>query len=440
MDPEFLDSGKSFSSISNDCLKFWSKSRSFPNTAYSILPFHARSGSDKDLPTLIYRPYMATDNASVQASVDGVTCICQNPVKCAQLHRRFAALPKELGGRRAGFVRVPSEPKAVNTPPSAKSAAKRALKTRRRALTLKHLGVGPKGVAKDARYSRLHIHPSVLALCDTTSGDTIKLPDSIVDSLARKINDEFFSYTNNDRVVPSDPSSMYIPVPNYTLAAAESDLATLEASTVQATKRPKRARTTAATPGVHQSPSASSSSSSSSSLLGGTPQVSQSIHGGGDAPPSRSKRLREATELVRQNPEAAAQKIEALEERIDGLEEFARLYNEERKAHAEAKKRLAEFEASAEGEAAALLQLQLECAGLSRATLTNDEWHAKHPEAAPHLFGFGTWDYTVNYLLALFNDIDDPAKTPPPVDGVHRQRPMSPFEKCLLTKMRIHRG
>ena len=173
---------------------------------------------------------MATDNASVQASVGGLTCICQNPVKCAQLHRRFAALPKELGGRRAGFVRVPSEPKAVNTPPSAKSAAKRALKTRRRALTLKHLGVGPKGVAKDARYSRLHIHPSVLALCDTTSGDTIKLPDSIDASLARKINDEFFSYTNNDRVVPSDPSSMYIPVPNYTLAAAESDLATLEAS------------------------------------------------------------------------------------------------------------------------------------------------------------------------------------------------------------------
>ena len=383
---------------------------------------------------------MASDNASVQASICGHTCICQNPVKCAQLHRRFAALPKELGDRRAGFVRVPSEPKAVRNPPSAKSAAKRALKTRRRLLTLKHLGVGPNGVAKDARYSRVHIHPSVLALCDTTSGDTIKLPDSIDASLARKINNEYFSYTNNDRIVPSDASSMYLPVPNYTLAAAESDLAILEASAVQATKPPKRAKTTAVTSGVHQSSPASSSSASSSSLLAGTPHVPQSIQGGGDAPPSRSKRLREATELVRQNPEAAAQKIEALEERIDGLEEFARLYNEERKAHAEAKKKLAEFEASAEGRAAALLQLQLECAGLSRATLTNDEWHAKHPEAALHLFGFKTWDYTVNYLLALFGDIEDPAKTPPPAGGVYRQRPMSPFEKCLLTKMRIHRG
>jgi len=59
-------------------------------------------------------------------------------------------------------------------------------------------------------------------------------------------------------------------------------------------------------------------------------------------------------------------------------------------------------------------------------------WHEKHPDAATHLFGFKTWTETKLYIWALF-------LIEPPVSS-RTVSDMSDFEKCLITKMRIHRG
>ena len=109
------------------------------------------------------------------------------------------------------------------------------------------------------------------------------------------------------------------------------------------------------------------------------------------APSSGSKRLRAKVELIQKDPEAAARKLTAVEDLNDALneqiKELMMQRSEERKEHEEAKRRLAEYEASAAGKKGALLQLKLEEAGLSRATITSSEWHKANPDAANHLFG-----------------------------------------------------
>ena len=72
--------------------------------------------------------------------------------------------------------------------------------------------------------------------------------------------------------------------------------------------------------------------------------------------------------------------------------------------------------------------------GLSRATLTSNEWHEAHPTAASHLFGFDTWGETKTYIWCLF------LLDPPRALSSLVNTDMSAFEKCLITKMRIHRG
>ncbi len=70
--------------------------------------------------------------------------------------------------------------------------------------------------------------------------------------------------------------------------------------------------------------------------------------------------------------------------------------------------------------------------GLSRGTVQSDAWHAQHPTAATHLFGFKNWIETKLYIWALFLLF--------PPDSSRNVSDVSDFEKCLITKMRIHRG
>jgi hypothetical protein len=86
--------------------------------------------------------------------------------------------------------------------------------------------------------------------------------------------------------------------------------------------------------------------------------------------------------------------------------------------------------------------------GLSRTTLLSSKWHKKHPTAVNHLFGFKNWTELKLYVWALFL-LKPPKKESRKSgnEGVARKvqrrmsiSDMSDFERCLLTKMRIHRG
>ena len=75
-----------------------------------------------------------------------------------------------------------------------------------------------------------------------------------------------------------------------------------------------------------------------------------------------------------------------------------------------------------------------EHSGLTRYNLTNPEWHASHPSAAKHLFGFATWHETVMHVWALWPHLE------PPTTLCSPSSPITPFEKCLLTKVRFRRA
>ena len=75
--------------------------------------------------------------------------------------------------------------------------------------------------------------------------------------------------------------------------------------------------------------------------------------------------------------------------------------------------------------------------GLNRVTLSSDAWHARHPEAATHLFGFASWEETKDYLWVLWPELEPLVFS---IGEAIHNKPISPFEQCLLTKMRIRRG
>jgi hypothetical protein len=94
-------------------------------------------------------------------------------------------------------------------------------------------------------------------------------------------------------------------------------------------------------------------------------------------------------------------------------------------------------EQSGPGQAAKSVQEDLEAGGLSRATLCSDEWHRSHPKAARHLFGFGTWRETSAWLLLLWDELQ--LLTQERGSGLSDAH-VTPFEKCLLCEVRIHRA
>ncbi|EJK69230.1 hypothetical protein THAOC_09527 [Thalassiosira oceanica] len=74
----------------------------------------------------------------------------------------------------------------------------------------------------------------------------------------------------------------------------------------------------------------------------------------------------------------------------------------------------------------------LQC-GISRFTLTSPKWHRKHPTAARTLFGFSSYLETALYIHAL-HGLNAPLKRPAASSAI------TPFEWCLLAKMRMNCG
>jgi hypothetical protein len=74
--------------------------------------------------------------------------------------------------------------------------------------------------------------------------------------------------------------------------------------------------------------------------------------------------------------------------------------------------------------------------GLSRMSLSNDDWHAKHPKGALHLFGYKTWLECKLNLKERFPDLshDRPSMTRRKNGKLELDTPTE-FEKCLCMKM-----
>ena len=76
--------------------------------------------------------------------------------------------------------------------------------------------------------------------------------------------------------------------------------------------------------------------------------------------------------------------------------------------------------------------------GLCRYNLCSPDWHSANPGAAKELFGFHTWEETQYHIWAFWPNLRAPDRT------VGRSydpaSKLTPFEMCLVTKMRIHRS
>ena len=74
--------------------------------------------------------------------------------------------------------------------------------------------------------------------------------------------------------------------------------------------------------------------------------------------------------------------------------------------------------------------------GLSRMSLSNDDWHCKHPKGALHLFGYKTWLEAKLDLTARFPALvhDRPSMTRRKNGKLELDTPTE-FEKCLCMKM-----
>ena len=67
--------------------------------------------------------------------------------------------------------------------------------------------------------------------------------------------------------------------------------------------------------------------------------------------------------------------------------------------------------------------------------ICSDEWHKEHEHAASHLFGFGSWRETKNYMWAFW-----PELVPPTQNELECGHAVSEYEMCLMTKMRFRRA
>lgn len=71
--------------------------------------------------------------------------------------------------------------------------------------------------------------------------------------------------------------------------------------------------------------------------------------------------------------------------------------------------------------------------GLSRENVTSKEWHAKHENAAPFLFGFKSFGETIAYICRVFfTDVE--------YKFGKGKDPLTDFEQCLVYMLKVCRG
>ena len=364
-------------------------------------------------------------------------CICQDPGRCRRLANRYAALGDVS---RLAYFTIPTEPKPeedLKVKRKAGPAAKAARTSKLREVILRHLGgkarsrfsdLGATGARKDdLRWSAVHLHPLVLQACPKPG----ELPFSISSSIAEAVNDKGFSFTDADRFgkgcfINGVADGSYAPAPNFSFDAAEVELSVRERAFLLTS--PSAAPSSVSSSASSSVPFSSSSSSSTASA-------------------SKRQRTSPSEKLaVSVGAEALAARVTLLDQKVEDL---LRQLNAEKAGRVQAEDdRDASIAAAHQIAAKEFDDMLVAEGGLSRSTFLSSQWHEAHPNAASHLFGFKSWTETKVYLWALFL-VKPPTKARAKGSlgpkAIKRQRrrsstDMGDFERCLLTKMRIHRG
>ena len=339
-------------------------------------------------------------------------CVCGDD-SCADLMREVAA----LNGPLVGYFSVPSLPKAEvkrKRRPTAEFAA--AAKAKQREAAFRHLKVGPndRGAILVSFVASIHYPPAVLDLCTIRESGQPQLPETVSLALGQNLNkDCVVSYTDRDRVLlRAGDLGDFVPAPNYVLSRARSDLQRLKAlQLIQVGLGGSGGK------GARRSgEGAASASCGAAGML--------------VSPPPRLQERREAAG-AKASPDDMGRRVAALLELV-AKQEKALVLAHGRAVAAEQRAKDAEQDKDAQVEKD-IDPWWVEEGGMSRGTLCDDQWHAGHPKAANHLFGFRDWKETKLYMWALF-------ELEPPLTRMGVRTFMTDFEQCLCTKMRMHRG
>ena len=321
-------------------------------------------------------------------------CVCGD-AKCAKL----TADLERLANDRGGYETLPVEPKK----PLAVSEAY-VRKTGLRRGILRHLGIAAKhfcgsgtedqgGSTKQHFVSRIHWHPLLTALC----------PDSAVTKLTvTREYGQAVDFTEADLLYTISPEKGYLPLPNRTIKDAEDELYELRH---EASRRVSGAAATPSPP----------SSSSSSRRIPVAERVSQKVE---------EDLVAQMAAMLRENSILETRLKKSEEERIAAVKSLA----------AADKKSALELAAAKQQAKEDLRAWQVVNGGISRINLTSDAWHAANPQAASHLFGFGSWQETKVYVRCFWPNLKLP-DTSTLTDDVD----ILPVEKCLITKMRFQK-
>lgn len=318
-------------------------------------------------------------------------CICRDS-RCYQLMKAFHGFDDIDSKNRCGWITIPSLPKPIKRPHK-KDQLRADIKKHHRNRILTHLKVVEGGLGDRNHVALVHFHPYVLnEFGETQRG--ITFPKSISITLARHLNKGGFSYTDIDRVDASSPDSEYLAVPNYPLSNAVEDLQKLGGSLNNISVKKSRI-------GVDE------------------------------------RLLQKET---KEDPNKTVKKCLNLDEKVGELAKQLMLEkkeSDERELH-----KITDAKALTSRAAHEFEQFILNRGGLCRENITSDDWHDKHPEQANHLFGFRNWKETKAYVWSMFPEIMKSREVPKGVEkAIHQQdNDVSEFEKCLLAKMRIHRG
>ena len=307
---------------------------------------------------------------------------------------------------------------------SSKTSTAARAKNKRRDVILTHLGAHAKSTATDTAYSSntghrfawIHLHPEVHRLAVST-GKGLRMPERVPRVLGTSLNAQGFSFSERDELL--DGSGDYHAAPNHLWRHAKAELQ----HKISAAGRPAPA----AVRGDSTSPSAAAAASSSSSCAAA-------------AMPAPRLPARLAASRASASPADAGAQIAALQEAeaalLHRITELEAKVQEREGAAAEIEGKAA-FEAQAKA-AEAFTALLVKRGGLCRTTLTDPAWHEAYPGAASHLFGFKSWKETKLYVWALWPELSPPPATT--TSEAATDHNVTPFEKCLIAKMRIHRG